>query len=585
MKRSAQDYNQSSEQDQDLEDGEIKRQKVGDMKCIAAAYRPPALQQQQRESVPQDASDDQFQRVQWESLKKSINGLINRVNVGNLRDIVVDLFSINVVRGRGLLCKSLMKAQVASPAYTNIYAALISVINSKLPAIGQLLIKRLIYTFQRGYQRSDKKMLTTSLTFLAHLINQQVAHEIVALQIIALLLEKPTDDSVEMTVALLKEVGAFLVEVSPKAFNATFDQLKDILHEGASISKRVQYSLEVLFQIRKDRFKEYPSNIEDLDLIEEEEQITHFIGLDDVIGSADTEETLDMFMYDDNYAGNEQQYEDIKREILGEEDEDDVDEHKEDDTLRSEVDQSITLDEQNSSVQQQQQNESDVQPTTTQDGKVVIYDKTDAESVALRKKIYLTLRSSLDFEEACHKLLLLKLKLGQDQLVSAMVIECAYQESIYEKFYGLIAERLCKLNRKWSDSFADQFHQYYSTIHRYETNRVRIIAKLFAHLLHTDALAWNVLDQVELTEESTTSSSRIFLKVLFQELNESMGKDKLKERLLEDRIMRPHYKGLFPDRVVKDMRFAINYWTSINLGYLTDEMRDRVKQQSSAIQQ
>lgn len=74
--------------------------------------------------------------MQWESLKKSINGLINRVNVGNLRDIVVDLFSVNLVRGRGLLCKSLMKAQVASPAYTNIYAALISVINSKLPAIG-----------------------------------------------------------------------------------------------------------------------------------------------------------------------------------------------------------------------------------------------------------------------------------------------------------------------------------------------------------------------------------------------------------------------------------------------------------------
>ncbi|KAI3632140.1 hypothetical protein MIR68_009976 [Amoeboaphelidium protococcarum] len=558
------------------------------MKSIAGAYRPPALQQQQLQSVPQNASDDQFQRVQWESLKKSINGLINRVNVGNLRDIVVDLFSINVVRGRGLLCKSLMKAQVASPVYTNIYAALISVINSKLPAIGQLLIKRLIYTFQRGYQRSDKKMLTTSLTFLAHLINQQVAHEIVALQIIALLLEKPTDDSVEMTVALLKEVGAFLVEVSPKAFNATFDQLKDILYEGASISKRVQYSLEVLFQIRKDRFKEYPCKIEDLDLIEEEEQITHFIGLDDVEGSADTEETLDMFMYDDNYAENEQQYEDIKKEILGEEDEEeDRDEHQVDDTLRSDVEQvgkSIILDEQNSSVQQQQKSESDVEPMTTQDGKVVIYDKTDAESVALRKKIYLTLRSSLDFEEACHKLLQLKLKLGQDQLVSAMVIECAYQESIYEKFYGLIAERLCKLNRKWSDSFADQFHQYYSTIHRYETNRVRIIAKLFAHLLHTDALAWNVLDQVELIEESTTSSSRIFLKVLFQELNECMGKDKLKERLLEDRVMRPHYKGLFPDRVVKDMRFAINYWTSINLGYLTDEMRDRVKQ-SSAIQQ
>jgi pre-mRNA-splicing factor CWC22 len=39
--------------------------------------------------------------------------------------------------------------------------------------------------------------------FIAHLVNQQVAHEILAGQILGLLLEKPSNDSVELSVNFL----------------------------------------------------------------------------------------------------------------------------------------------------------------------------------------------------------------------------------------------------------------------------------------------------------------------------------------------------------------------------------------------
>jgi hypothetical protein len=51
---------------------------------------------------------------------------------------------------------------------------------------------------------------------------------------------------------------------------------------------------------------------------------------------------------------------------------------------------------------------------------------------------------------------------------------------------------------------------------RLETNKLRNVAKFFAHLLGTDALQWQVLGYIRLTEEDTTSSSRIFIKILFQ---------------------------------------------------------------------
>ena len=95
-------------------------------------------------------------RLAWEALKKSINGLINKVNSPNIAIIVRELFAENIVRGRGLLCQSIMQAQTASPTFTHVYAGLVAIINTKFPAIGELLLKRLIINFRRGFKRNDK---------------------------------------------------------------------------------------------------------------------------------------------------------------------------------------------------------------------------------------------------------------------------------------------------------------------------------------------------------------------------------------------------------------------------------------------
>ena len=45
---------------------------------------------------------------------------------------------------------------------------------------------------------SVQPQLLATTKFIAHLVNQQVAHEIVALELLTVLLEDPTDDSVEV---------------------------------------------------------------------------------------------------------------------------------------------------------------------------------------------------------------------------------------------------------------------------------------------------------------------------------------------------------------------------------------------------
>ncbi|KAL9102988.1 MAG: hypothetical protein Q9187_009062 [Circinaria calcarea] len=157
-----------------------------------------------------------------------------------------------------------------------------------------------------------------------------------------------------------------------------------------------------------------------------------------------------------------------------------------------------------------------------------------------------------------------------------MIIECCSQERTYIKFHGLIGERFAKLNRLWTELFESAFAKYYDTIHRYETNRLRNIARFFGHMLSSDAIGWHVLSIVHLNEEETTSSSRIFVKILFQDLAEAMGMARLQARLRDD-VLRSSFDGIFPMDNPRNTRFSINYFTSIGMGGVTEEMREHLK--------
>lgn len=132
------------------------------------------------------------------------------------------------------------------------------------------------------------------------------------------------------------------------------------------------------------------------------------------------------------------------------------------------------------------------------------------------------------------------------------------------------------------EEYIRAFTEQYETIHRLETNKLRNVAKFFAHLLYTDAIPWTVLDCIKLNEDDTTSSSRVFIKILFQELAEFMGLPKLNERL-KDPFLAEYFEGIFPRDNPRNTRFSINFFTSIGLGGVTDELREHLKNAPKAI--
>jgi pre-mRNA-splicing factor CWC22 len=511
----------------------------------------------------EDKESAAYQRMTWDTLRKSINGLVNKVNASNIKHILPEVFAENLVRGRGLLCRSLMKSQMAFPGFSPIYAALVAVINTKFPEIGELLLHRVVTQFKKSFKRNDKPVCLAALTFIAHLINQQVVHEVLALEIALLLLETPSDDGVEVCSEFMKQCGAMLQDLSPAGLTFVFDRLRAILHEGIGVSTRTQYIIEGLYAVRKAGFDKsgHPAVPPELDLVETADQITHEISLEDTL---DPQMALDVFKEDPEFTQHEQEYAAIRREILGddEDEEDESGEGGEDDS--------------------DEEDESDGEGAPgggagPSGNNGAIQDHTGTDLVNLRRTIYLTIMSALDFEEAGHKLLKMGIPNGLEHELATMIIECCSQEKTFIKYYALLAERFCKLKAAYADSFADCFVAQYRLIHRLETNKLRNVAKLFAHLLASDGLPWAVLSVIRLTEDDTTSSSRIFIKTLFQELAETMGLKDLNTRL-EDPACAQWFEGIFPQDTPRNMRFSINFFTSIGLGGLTDRMREVLKE-------
>merc|ERR1712045_484927 len=106
------------------------------------------------------------------------------------------------------------------------------------------------------------------------------------------------------------------------------------------------------------------------------------------------------------------------------------------------------------------------------------------------------------------------------------------------------------------------------------------MGRVFAHLFFTDAISWETLSCIHLNEHETTSSSRIFIKILCQELAEFMGLTKLLERI-RDATLAESFEGLFPRDDPANTRFSINFFTSIGLGGLTEDLREHLKSNPS----
>eukprot|EP00915_Cephaloidophora_sp_WS-2016_P002814 GHVH01003805.1.p1 GENE.GHVH01003805.1~~GHVH01003805.1.p1 ORF type:complete len:574 (-),score=89.01 GHVH01003805.1:1493-3214(-) len=529
------------------------------------AYVPPFKLARLREESLRSAEGDyvQKQRIEWEELRKGLNGVVNKLSLDNIKPIMLEtLQNFNLIRGRGLLVRCLMRAQLASPGFTHIFAAFAAVINSQLPDIGLLLLTRLVLQFRRAKRRNDRVNFKAVIDFIAHLCNQAVADCILLFQIAEIMLDEITDDSMEALVQVMLTGGKRLRETEPEGFLHIVDRIRNIMQEGRKqLSAQTFQVLEKFFAELRDGFPNYPGVLDELDLVEEDDQTSLMVDFMDA--SLQNQPELNVFNSKDpdEYEAEAEAWKKISREMLGVGSDDDED--NEDDAS------SGSDDSEEERIQNAAQNRDSAAAIDD------VIDYTDEQLVELRKKVYLAIMSSANFEECVHKIQNLHIRDGAEIEVCRMLIDCCSMERTFQRFFALQCARLCALQEAYQQSFLDCFVNEYHSIHRLDSNKLRNTAKLFAHLLYTDAIPWTVLEVVKLQESTTTSAGRIFLKIIFQELAEHLGLEKLYKKLTDPEIS-PFIRGIFPMEDTRHIRFAINFFSAIGLGALTVQLRQRL---------
>lgn len=154
-------------------------------------------------------------------------------------------------------------------------------------------------------------------------------------------------------------------------------------------------------------------------------------------------ELTDIFKYDPDFEKSEAEYEEIRKEIIG-----DADDDSDGDEAGGEGG-----DDEGGEDEEGDDDMGGIPDTGTTAGATKIVDMTEQDMVAFRRNVYLTIQSSLDFQEAAHKLIKNELKPGLENELCHMIVDCCAQQRTYERFYGLLAERFCKLRKEFQAAF------------------------------------------------------------------------------------------------------------------------------------
>lgn len=468
----------------------------------------------------------------WALLETSISRLVDYLSEDNIQDILLQLFQVNLFKGKGLLARKIIETQRyehrqrGKPAW--IYASLINVLNHKVPEIGEIVISKLLIVFKREYLYN--KYLNVEL--LCELVNYKVMGNLVILQILEKLMNQMSNESIKVVIRILKLVNK---SIPTNILYMLIDRLRNLMNEGL-IDDFNKVGVNQLLSLRRKGFKSNRGPI----LIEEETCHDSF----DLLDSLRSYNEL-MLDNDDDY----ESYENVKEEILRE--------------------MTVMLYGPEINDDEPKSDEADLKP---QD-KVV--DLSQADLIQLQKTVYLTIMSSMTSEEAVHKLL--KLKYDANILTDIIIRSCL-QEKVYSKYYGIIGEILILKFTEFKKQYETKFDEKYEVVHQLELNEIRNFGKLYGYLISTNKLLIDLLQVIKLTENDTNSSSRIFIKFLLKEILEELGMDQFKKIMLNNRDV---LTGMFPmEGPSDDLIFSINYFTAIGLGILTNEMRNELQQRN-----
>lgn len=138
-----------------------------------------------------------------------------------------------------------------------------------------------------------------------------------------------------------------------------------------------------------------------------------------------------------------------------------------------------------------------------------------------RRAIFCIIMSAEDYIDAFEKLLRLELLGKQDREIIRVLVECCLQEKIFNKYYCLLASKLCSLDKNHKFTLQYCLWDHFKELDSMPLIRSMHLAKFVAEMVACFSLSLAILKAVELNDAIQLTPKRIMhFRVLFEAILE-----------------------------------------------------------------
>ncbi|VVC46031.1 Armadillo-type fold [Cinara cedri] len=192
-----------------------------------------------------------YQKHAWKELQDSLFNCCMELDCNNITMTKFKLYKLNIVRGKGMLCRFLMFAQIRRLGDSFFYAKLVALINVDFPNIVELLITRYIVQFKVTYFfEEDKSYILGPAYFLAHLINFNCVDAVVVIQMLNIIFKHSSLNPFKLRVVkeVLKICGYKLCIEQEKEMYQILEVL-DLIPQNFRLVKEIQFLIKYIFKL------------------------------------------------------------------------------------------------------------------------------------------------------------------------------------------------------------------------------------------------------------------------------------------------------------------------------------------------
>ncbi|XP_022168891.1 pre-mRNA-splicing factor CWC22 homolog [Myzus persicae] len=477
---------------------------------------------------------EEYQTTSWKILENSISNLVKQVNSeSKAREIKKKIVRLNIVRGRGILCKSVMEAQLASTTNTHIYALFIALIYDEISTIGELILVRCLKQFRNASKTKEKCVYLASVLFISYLIIYDVVSPLVVVKLLKIFIKIPSQDSVDATFVLLNTCGYKLNEQNKKDLNKIVHNVHNKSVYNMRFAKKIRRMIQII--MRTISLKS-PSKVKGP--VISRPPLTIFSAK-----KINPNYSLDSYSYDPDYEANEEIYSLFRDQIL----ENDI------------KDEYIIM---------YDHNTYDAESKSLQQTLVVKHTgsrKAIRKSKSLKDVLEILMESSsFKYENCASQLMKIKLNPGQEKEICYIFLELCCENDVYTENLGHMTQIFCQMNRLLIGPLQKMFIDTYAIVNSYDRVTLQNVAKYFAQLLYTDTISWMVLSTIRLDKIQTTRSTGNFVKHLFHELVKHMGEENL-NCYIKDPSLKDAFEGIFFGNNKNHSNFSVDLFSSIGL--------------------